>query len=245
MAGIRRSRHRDVVVGHEHHLEPPAHRRLARRSSRARLLMNLITSLAKRVGRRRLAGEEERPRRHVERRVLAQPVVEHDDVQRVQQLPLVLVDPLDLRVEDRVGVDRSRQSRAVSQPAKRALASRFAVRTAARNAASSASGSSLSSCSRSAIQPSPIAPVMTAASGGIGQQQEAPLRHAVGLVVEPLREELGEVRDDGALQQRRSESRRRRWCCASRRWRGAPCAPAAARLPRSGSRAPPAPRRPG
>ena len=37
---------------------------------------------------------------------VAQPVVEHDDVQDVEQLPLVLVDALDLAVEDRVRVDR-------------------------------------------------------------------------------------------------------------------------------------------
>ena len=67
--------------------------------------MSLMMSFASAVGGRRLAGEEERPRRHFEVRVLAQPVVEHDDVQRVQQLPLVLVNALDLAVEDRVRID--------------------------------------------------------------------------------------------------------------------------------------------
>ena len=38
-------------------------------------------------------------------RVLAQAIVEHDDVQRVQQLPFVFVDALDLRVENRVGIN--------------------------------------------------------------------------------------------------------------------------------------------
>ena len=62
--------------------------------------MNLMISLAKWYAGRRLAGEEERARRHLELRVLAQAVVEHDDVQRVQELPLVFVDALDLAVED-------------------------------------------------------------------------------------------------------------------------------------------------
>ena len=54
-----------------------------------RLLMNLMIELGDVVRGRRLAGEEERAWRHVARRVLAQAVVEHDDVERVQELPLV------------------------------------------------------------------------------------------------------------------------------------------------------------
>ena len=55
------------------------------------------------VGGRGLAGEEERARRNVELRILAQAIVEHDDVQRVQELPFVFVDALDLRVENLSG----------------------------------------------------------------------------------------------------------------------------------------------
>ena len=40
--------------------------------------------------------------------IVAQPVVEHDDVQRVEQLPFVLVDALDLAVEDGLS-DRPRR----------------------------------------------------------------------------------------------------------------------------------------
>ena len=70
----------------------------------------LDDELGQLVGGRRLAGEEERARRHLEVRVLPQPVVEHDDAQRVQELPLVLVDALDLAVEDRIRVDASRRT---------------------------------------------------------------------------------------------------------------------------------------
>ena len=53
-----------------------------------------------------LAGEEKCPRCHLEARVLAQPVVKHDNAQRVEQLALVFVDTLDLAIEDRVRVRR-------------------------------------------------------------------------------------------------------------------------------------------
>ena len=43
--------------------------------------MNLMMTLAKLVGRRRLAGEKECPRRDLEVRILAEPVVEHHDAQ--------------------------------------------------------------------------------------------------------------------------------------------------------------------
>ena len=60
----------------------------------------LDDQLGQLVGGRRLAGEEESARRHLEIGVLAQPVVKHHDAQRVQQLPLVFVDALDLAIED-------------------------------------------------------------------------------------------------------------------------------------------------
>ena len=52
----------------------------------------------------RLAAEDERARRDLQARVLLQPVVQRDDVQHVEVLALVLVDPLDLNVEQPVGV---------------------------------------------------------------------------------------------------------------------------------------------
>ena len=68
--------------------------------------MNLMISLARWYAGAALPAKKNVRGGIVERRVLAQPVVEHDDVQRVEQLPLVLVDALDLAVEDRVGIDR-------------------------------------------------------------------------------------------------------------------------------------------
>ena len=57
------------------------------------------------------------------------------------------------------------------------------------------------------IQPSPIASVMRAASAGIGQQQPAPRRDAVRLVVEALRKQLGKILDRRRAQQLRVDGR--------------------------------------
>ena len=58
------------------------------------------------IRRRRFAAEEERPRLHVEVGIIAQAVVQHDNPQGIQQLPLVFVNAFHLTVEDRVRVDR-------------------------------------------------------------------------------------------------------------------------------------------
>ena len=50
-------------------------------------------------------------------------------------------------------------------------------------------------------QPSPIASVMSAGEVGVGQQQPAPRRDAVGLVVETSGELLGQVLQHGRPQQ--------------------------------------------
>ena len=61
------------------------------------------------------------------------------------------------------------------------------------------------SCVRSVIQPSPIASVISVASVGIGQQQPAARRHAVGLVVEPLGKHLGKIAQPSSCAAARSE----------------------------------------
>ena len=60
--------------------------------------------------------------------ILAQAVVEHDDAQRVEQLPLVFVDALDLAIEDRFRVDHLARIVLLSQSANSVLASRLAAR---------------------------------------------------------------------------------------------------------------------
>jgi tRNA uridine 5-carboxymethylaminomethyl modification enzyme len=48
-----------------------------------------------------LARKEERPRRNLQARVRAQPVVQHHDAKRVEQLPLVFMDTLDLAIANK------------------------------------------------------------------------------------------------------------------------------------------------
>ena len=114
-----------------------------------------------------------------------------------------------------------------SQSTNRPFASRLARRKRSRNAASCASGASAASWPRSVIQPSPIASVMSSRQRRIRHQQPSPRRHAVGLVVEALAETSRRNPSAGASAAGRSESRPRRWCCACRRPRDAPCGPCA------------------
>ena len=71
----------------------------------ATLLMSLMISLARWYAGAALPAKKKVRGVDVQVGVVPQPVVEHDDVQHVEQLPLVFVDALDLAVEDRVGID--------------------------------------------------------------------------------------------------------------------------------------------
>ena len=61
--------------------------------------MELDDRLRELIGRRCLARENEVSCGTASWRIAAHPVVEHDHAQRIQQLPLVLVDALDLTVK--------------------------------------------------------------------------------------------------------------------------------------------------
>ena len=85
--------------------------------------------------------------------------------------------------------------------------SRLACRNASRKPASSASGASRRSSARSVTQPSPMASVIARGERRVREQQPAPRRHAVGLVVEALGEQLGQVPDRRRAQQLRMDRR--------------------------------------
>ena len=51
-----------------------------------------------------LPGKEESSRRHFQIRLGTQAIVQYYDVQRIQELSLVLVDALDLTVENRLRI---------------------------------------------------------------------------------------------------------------------------------------------
>ena len=98
-------RHRNTVVRQEQNLEPSADDRIPVDSA-GEIVDELDDYLGQLIGGRRLAGEEESSRRHLEIRVLTQPIVKHYDPKRVQQLALVFMDALDLAIEDAVGIYR-------------------------------------------------------------------------------------------------------------------------------------------
>ena len=95
---------RDTVVRHEDHSDTPMHRGVAVNGARD-VIDELDDELGEVIGWRGLAGEEERARRHIKSWIRAQPIVEHNHMQHVQELPLVFVDALDLRVEERLWID--------------------------------------------------------------------------------------------------------------------------------------------
>ena len=90
---------RHAVFRQEHDLESSADDRISVDGA-GQIIDELDDDLGQVVGRRRLAGKEKCPRGHLEIRILPQPVVQHDDAQRVEQLPLVFVDAFDLAIED-------------------------------------------------------------------------------------------------------------------------------------------------
>ena len=89
-----------------------------------------------------------------------------------------------------------------SQSANRALACALGRAEAVRGRRGRRRGGrSAASRARSVTQPSPIASVSERGEPGVGQQQPAPRGDAVGLVVEPLGEQPGEVPQHGLPQQ--------------------------------------------
>ena len=64
---------------------------------------------------------------HLVVRILAQPVIEHEYVQDIQQLAFVFMDAFDLAVEDRVRIDDLAVGVPLTQRRKRTLAARLAA----------------------------------------------------------------------------------------------------------------------
>ena len=87
----------------------------------------------------------------------------------------------------------SRPSRSRRTLARRRLLPALTAANCSRNSGSAANASRPRRRSRSTVQPAPSASVMSAASDGVGEADEAPGRDAVGDVGELAREELVEV----------------------------------------------------
>ena len=137
-------------------------------------------------------------------RVLAQPVVQDDDAQAVQQLSLVLVDALDLAVEDRARIDGDVRGR--FQPVRE---TRLGLRLGLADGVAKARivGERLQPGEVSEVGDPAVADRLgdAAGQGRVGQQEPAPRRHAVGLVVEALGKQVGQVLHGHGTQQARMD----------------------------------------
>ena len=153
------------------------------------------------IARRRLAAEHEHARLHGELGIGLEPVIQADDVQDVQVLALVFVDALDLHVEDRGRIDDDAGA-LLDQTGQRGLVgvldlaplgAEIRVVDQRLELAQLRTGRGSSS--------SPMRCVMQCARRGFDEHHPAPRRHAVGLVGELLRPQLGEVVEHVALEQ--------------------------------------------
>ena len=192
---------RHVVLGQEHDFEPAAQHRVAVDRGR-QIVDELDDYFGEMVGGRRLAREEERPRRHLQVRIRPQPVVEHHDPQRVEQLPLVFVNALDLAIEDRVRVHRLPGRRL--EPGDELRLGR-ALGLTESGAELAAVGERLEMTQLSEVGDPVVADGLGDRAGQrrVGQQQPAARRDAVGLVAEALGKHLGQVLDRRRAQQLR------------------------------------------
>ena len=95
---------RDVVVGNEHDLDPAGHVGVGVDHGGDRV-DQLDDALGLLVARRGLGAEDDRAGRHGGGRVCLDPVVHGHDVEQLEDLALVLVQPLDHDVEQRGGID--------------------------------------------------------------------------------------------------------------------------------------------
>src|SRR5208337_4352665 len=95
---------RDAVLGQKYDLEPTAYCGVGVDGC-SQIVDEFNNHFREPICRRDLAGEKERAWVQIEPRVLAQPVVEHNDPQCIQELAFVLVDAFDLAIEDRLRIN--------------------------------------------------------------------------------------------------------------------------------------------
>src|SRR6266849_465744 len=93
----------NVVLREKNDLDSPAHGRVT--VNRARQVVDkFYDQLGQAISWCRFTGEEECARHHLHIGILPQPVLNDDNPQRVQQLPFIFVNALDLAVEYGIGV---------------------------------------------------------------------------------------------------------------------------------------------
>ena len=188
---------RTVVVVHEHHAHPVADLRIIV-DHRGDLVDEADDRLRPVVARRGLRAEDERRGREVVDGTFLQTVVEVEDRERVEQLALVLVQPLDLHVEHEVHRDVDALALADQRGQ---LALLFALD------GDEPAGERIVDLFVERAKPEQVGQVAGAdhaveqrAQLGVAQAEPAALGDAVGLVVEPLRNQRVPLAEDLALE---------------------------------------------
>ena len=97
---------RGAVIGREHHLQPAADDRIVVHHLRD-VIGELDDQLGAVIRGGGLAGEDLHPRHMIHIRPRADPLVERDGLQQIEQLALVFMDALDVHIEQRVRIERN------------------------------------------------------------------------------------------------------------------------------------------
>ena len=199
---------RDGVVGKEDDLQKVFHLGIVI-DQLAHLAYQLDDELRHRIAGRSFSSEEERARREVFHRAALDLAVQRKDVQCVQVLAFVLVQPFYLHIEHRrrVHIDGHRLLDVCGEPA---LGSFLRLAPAIEEAP--VAGEALQRLQPIQILVPICADGLVDQSGkfGIGEHQPAPGRDAIGLVAESFREGLVVVVQGSFFQQLQCAVRRRR-----------------------------------
>src|SRR5215469_4562394 len=94
---------RNIVFGEKNYLHATANNRIAVNRV-CQTVDELDDEFRQPISRRSFTREKESAWNHLQVRIFSKPLVTDNDPQRIQQLPLVLVDTLDLGVEDGAGI---------------------------------------------------------------------------------------------------------------------------------------------
>lgn len=97
-----------TVIGYEEDLQAAFHRGIAIDGG-GEIVNEFDDELGELIGGGSLSGKKEGARREKEIGIFAEAVVEHDDAQGIEELALVFVDALHLRIKDEIGIDVNSQ----------------------------------------------------------------------------------------------------------------------------------------
>ena len=190
-----RLRQADIVVRDEHDLQQAVHRRVAVDHER-HIVDQLDDQFRAVIAGGGLAGEDLDPRHPIGHRPRAHLVVQRDRLQDIQQLPLVLVNALDVHVEQRVaGRARCCIRSATSFASACLLARRIRVKPFMHGRDRPRRARNRPARPRRPARAAPTTSVSKRVSSWVGGEQPAAEGDAVGLVDDAVRDKAGAARE--------------------------------------------------